>query len=232
MNLSILLPSPLRIVLGLATVSIPCALGVTSFVPVPSFDSDPRGGAAEWDIFTAASGSQGASPITSGLNVSTSSEMTIDVLAAIASPGGLIAGGDTYYSHSGAYAFSIDVAFAQGVDFARVSYALVGAQGAPEPFPVAPEIVDATSLGSGSYNDANNNTIFYTDFELASSQTEITATFGDTPAPFMSFRSINGVRVEGLSANPIPEPSSALLAMLGIAAVGLNRRRPQVSPLR
>ena len=192
---------------------------------MPGFDSDPRGGAAEWDIFTAPDGSQGAAPVTAGLNVPTSSNVNISILANIASPGGLIAGGDSYYSHSGAYAFSVDIAFSSVVEFARISYALVGSQGAPDPFPVPPEIVDATSLGSGSYSDTNNNTIFYTDFELGASQTNVTATFGDTPAPFSSFRSINGIRVEGLTAAPIPEPSSTVLALLGLTALVFNRKR-------
>ncbi len=201
------------------------SMAATSFVPVPGFDVDPKGGSAEWDIFTAPDGAQGAAPVTAGLNVPTSSGLRIDVLVDIASPGGLIAGGDSYYSHSGAYAFEVQTAFSVGVEFARVSYALVGSQGAPEAFPVAPDIVDAVSLGSGSYADGNSNTVFYTDFDLGGTKTEVTATFGDVPAPFSSFRSINGIRVEGLSSAPIPEPQTAGLALLGLIAMACRRRR-------
>lgn len=204
--------------LGLASVT---TFAATTFVPVPGFDADARGGSAEWDLFTSPSGSQGAAPVSAGLNTPTSTDLNINVLVDIPSPGGLLAGGDSYYSHSGAYSFEAIAAFSVGVDFARVSYALVGSQGAPDPFPVAPDIVAATSLSSGSYTDGTN-TIFYTDFELGSTSTDITATFGDVPAPFSSFRSINGVRIEGLSAAPIPEPGSAALILLGI--VFISRR--------
>ena len=162
-------------------------------------------------------------PVSAGLNAPTSTDLNINVLVDIPSPGGLLAGGDSYYSHSGAYSFDVLATFSVGVDFARVSYALVGSQGAPDSFPIAPDIVDATSLGSGTYNDGTN-TIFYSDFDLGSTSTNITATFGDTPAPFSSFRSINGVRIEGLSVAPIPEPSSALLILIGFGVV-MRRRR-------
>ena len=216
--------SPLHACITALALAAVNGFGATSFVPVTGFESDPRGGAAEWDIFTASEGSQGTAPFTAGLNAPTSSGVSINVLAPITSPGGLIAGGDSYYSHSGAYGFSVNVEFAENVDFARISYALVGSQGAPDPFPISPDIAAATSLGSGSYSDANNNTVFYTDFELDSPETIITATFGDTPAPFSSFRSINGIRAEGLSAAPIPEPSSTLLLMLGLTTC-IRRRR-------
>lgn len=207
-------------VLGLAAMT---SFAATTFVPLHGFDSDVRGGSAEWDLFTAPSGSQGAAPVSAGLNTPTSTDLNINVLVPIQSPGGIIGGGDSYYSHSGAYSFEVAAAFSVGIDFARVSYALVGSQGAPDPFPIAPDIAAATSLGSGSYADGTN-TIFYTDFELGSTATDITATFGDAPAPFSSFRSINGVRIEGLSAAPIPEPSSTVLLLLGFGFFVRRRR--------
>jgi|MDTC01.3.fsa_nt_gb hypothetical protein len=197
---------------------------VTSFVPAPNFAADSKSGSAEWDIFTSPDGSQGAAPFTAGSNVPTSTELNINVLVPIETPGGLLAGGDSYYSHSGAYGFEVQTAFSVGVDFARVSYALVGSQGAPAPFPISPDIVDATSLNSGSYSDSNNNTVFYSDFDLGGTKTDITATFGDTPAPFSSFRSINGVRIEALSSAPIPEPSSAALLLIGLSFVARRKR--------
>ena len=199
------------------------SFAATTFVPVPGFDADVRGGSAEWDLFTAPSGSQGAAPVSVGLNAPTSTDLNINVLVAIPSPGGIIGGGDSYYSHSGAYSFDAVASFSVGVDFARVSYALVGSQGSPDPFPIAPDIAAATSLSSGSYSDGTN-TIFYADFDLGSTTTDITATFGDAPAPFSSFRSINGVRIEGLSAAPIPEPSSAALLLLGLGFIARRRR--------
>lgn len=223
MTTSSILHKTLITLSGALGITIVTTLAATTFVPVPGFEADARGGAAEWDLFTAPSGSQGAAPVSAGLNTPTSTDLNINVLVAIPSPGGIVGGGDSYYSHSGAYGFEVTAAFSVGVDFARVSYALVGSQGAPDPFPVAPDIAAATSLSSGTYSDGTN-TIFYTDFDLGATKTDLTATFGDTPAPFSSFRSINGVRIEGLSAAPIPEPSSATLLLLGLGFV-MRRRR-------
>ena len=64
--------------LGLASVT---TFAATTFVPVPGFDADARGGSAEWDLFTSPSGSQGAAPVSAGLNTPTSTDLNINVLA-------------------------------------------------------------------------------------------------------------------------------------------------------
>ncbi|MEM7386291.1 MAG: hypothetical protein AAF514_15220 [Verrucomicrobiota bacterium] len=205
--------------------SLPSSIsGATTFVPSSGFGVDPVAGAAEWDVFSDASGVQSGGTV-SGNNAPTSNSLTIDVVAPITPPGGLLGGGDSYYAHSGAYQFEVQSAFSTGVDFARISYALVGTQGAPDPFPIAPSISGATLIRNGFYGDSNNNTIFFSDFDLGNPQTDISARFGDVPQPFSSFRSINGVRIEGLSTRPIPEPSVLLLGAIAAGLGTLRRRR-------
>ena len=95
-------------------------------------------------------------------------------------------------------------------------------------YSIPPVIPGAVPLGSNSYPapDDGGQNIFYHDFELAEPSSSISVNaFGDAP-PGFSFRSFDALLIEGFNATPVqvPEPSSSLLALLGVAMV-FHRKR-------
>ncbi|MEM7147408.1 MAG: PEP-CTERM sorting domain-containing protein [Verrucomicrobiota bacterium] len=218
-----------------AVFSFSSARAVTNFGVANNFLIDPGAYSASWDFFSTTSGSQGAAQATAGPNPLTGTDASTTILVPFTSPpGGLLppagpGAGDRYYVHDGAFSWSETATSVNPVDYIRISYALVGSGfGGTAPFPIGPNLsVGNTPLGGGAYNDpAGGNRIFYFDYVLDSPQTSVTATFGDVPAPFSSFRSVNGVEIVGMTLQPgaVPEPSRALLVAGGLA-IGLFRRR-------
>ncbi|MEM9080004.1 MAG: hypothetical protein AAGC74_04860 [Verrucomicrobiota bacterium] len=193
---------------------------------------DPDQGATVTAVEPSFGYNQGPAQTTFGTISVTDSLVTSDVLDHYNFPGGFLFNPDSYYIHNGAFQWNTSITLAATVDYVRVSYALLGFGGTPaSAFDNAPSIAGATLLDSGSYDDITS-TVFYYDFQLASSSTEIDTTFGDLiSTPFApgffpgSFKSIDAIQVEGLNVAPtaIPEPSAALLGLLG--TLGLLRRR-------
>lgn len=67
----------------------------------------------------------------------------------------------------------------------------------------------------------------FTDLQLGASATKIEASFGDAIFPGFpgSFRSVDGVQICVFNSEPVPEPTSIALALLGASFV-LRRKRP------
>ena len=183
---------------------------------------------ASWDTFTfespvvGESGSHGVAQAGFGELV-TSSDLTSETIAAYDKPpGGFNFNPDTYYFHNGGATWTATAGLSSGVSYVRVSYALLGFGGsAPEAYAVGPEIAGATLINSGSYGTETTQ-VFFSDFELESSATDVIATFGDTPVG-QSFRSIDSVQLEFFNTAPIPEPSA--FSLLGLASLALLKRR-------
>lgn len=191
---------------------------------------------ASWDTWSysapsgvTGSGSQGAAQASDG-SVITSSDLETNVIDAYEFPGGLGSNPDTYYFHTGGAVWTGSLSLSQEVSFVRVSYSLLGFGGTPpEDYPLTPNIPGATPLGGGQYPSDDGlilGSVFYQDLALAGPQTEIETTFGDVVFPGYpgSFRSVDGVQLEVFETAPIPEPSSSLLALLGVALIGHRRR--------
>ena len=186
---------------------------------------------ASWDTFTfsspaPASGSQGSPQATTGGIVDAgSSVLNTTVFGNLAPPAGLYSGGDRYYIHSGGATWQPDFALTATVSFVRVSYSLAQAGGA---YGIPPTIPGATPIGASSYAapDGGGQNIFYHDFELPEPSSSISVNaFGDAP-PGFSFRSFDALLIEGFNSSPVqvPEPSSFLLGLLGVAMV-FHRKR-------
>lgn len=193
-------------------------------------------GSASWDTWSysptpdeTGSGSQGAAQTTTGV-LMTGSDLQTEVIDAYEFPGGLGTNPDTYYFHTGGGSWTGSVQLSEAVTHVRVSYSLLDfGGGAADPYPAAPAIAGATSLGSGQYTTDDGlilGTVFYEDFALAGPQTEIETTFGDVLFPGYpgSFRSVDGVQMEVFEAAPIPEPTSGALALIGLTLLGRRRR--------
>ncbi len=211
------------ILLSLVTAVAPAA---TVWSPAPNAVAS-----ASWDTFTfsspaPASGSQGSPQATTGGIVDAgSSVLNTTVFGNLAPPAGLYSGGDRYYLHSGGATWQPDFALTATVSFVRVSYSLEQAGGA---YGIPPVISGATPVGSNSYPapDGGGQNIFYHDFELPGPSSSISVNaFGDAP-PGFSFRSFDALLIEGFNSTPVPvpEPSSSLLGLLGVA-VALRRKR-------
>ena len=159
------------------------------------------------------------------------SELTTRVSQAYTSPpGGLLGNPDTYYIHDGGLTWTANVSLRSTVDYVRVSYSLfAGGMGGPAAFGMAPSVVGATLINTGSYL-SGNNTVFYSDLQLTSGASQISAEFGDLVFPNFpgSFRSLDAVQVEVFDAPPIsliPEPSSLVLLAGGMLALAGRRKR-------
>ena len=162
---------------------------------------------------------------TGGIVDAGSSVLNTTVFGNLAPPAGLYSGGDRYYLHSGGATWQPDFALTATVSFVRVSYSLEQAGGA---YGIPPVISGATPVGSNSYPapDGGGQNIFYHDFELPGPSSSISVNaFGDAP-PGFSFRSFDALLIEGFNSTPVPvpEPSSSLLGLLGVA-VALRRKR-------
>lgn len=88
----------------------------------------------------------------------------------------------------------------------------------------------ATVINAGSYGtskDGIEGVVFFTDLQLGASATKIEASFGDTIFPGFpgSFKSVDGVQICVFNSEPVPEPTSTALALLGALFV-LRRKRP------
>ena len=72
----------------------------------------------------------------------------------------------------------------------------------------------------------NEGVVFFTDLQLGASATKIEASFGDAIFPGFpgSFRSVDGVQICVFNSEPVPEPTSMALALLGASFV-LRRKR-------
>lgn len=191
---------------------------------------------ASWDNWSYApptgqigTGSQGSAQEISGALI-TSSDLETAVMDSYEFPGGLGFNPDTYYFHTGGGSWRASLELAESVTYVRVSYSLLGFGGSPaEDFPVIPRIEGATSLGGGRYATDDGlilGNIYYHDFVLGSPQNVVETTFGDDIFPGFegSFRSVDGVQLEVFRSAPIPEPSTGLLALIGIGMVWLRRR--------
>ena len=211
------------ILLSLVTAVAPAA---TVWSPAPNAVAS-----ASWDTFTfsspaPSSGSQGSPQATTGGIVDAgSSVLNTTVFGNLAPPAGLYSGGDRYYIHSGGATWQPDFALTATVSFVRVSYSLAQAGGA---YGIPPVIPGATPIGASSYPapDGGGQNIFYHDFELPGPSSSISVNaFGDAP-PGFSFRSFDALLIEGFNSAPVqvPEPSSSLLGLLGVAMV-FHRRR-------
>ena len=211
------------ILLSLSTVS---AIAATVWSPAPNAVAS-----ASWDTFTFASsapatGSQGGPQATTGGIVDTgSSVLNTTVFGNLAPPAGLLSGGDRYYLHNGGATWQPDFVLTAPVSFVRVSYSLAEAG---EAYAIPPAISGATPIGSNSYPapDGGGQNIFYHDFELSGPSSSISVNaFGDT-SPGFSFRSFDALLVEGFESTPVqvPEPSSSLLGLLGVAMVFRRKR--------
>jgi len=199
--------------------------GATVFRPAPNALAS-----TSWDTFifetpvVGDSGTHGSAQAISGAFISTSDLSSETIAAYDRPPGGFNFNPDTYYFHNGGGAWTVSAALTSGVEFVRVSYALLGFGGsAPEAFAEGPEIPGATSINSGSYSTGTSQ-VFFSDFNVATSTTEITATFGDS-AIGQSFRSIDAVQLEFFSAVPVPEPSSLLMGVMVVGFFALRRKR-------
>jgi len=186
---------------------------------------------AAWDIFSFSSpnagdsGSHGAAQSSTGSLITTSDLSTEITDSYDTPPGGFLGNPDTYYVHNGGFLWTAALTTSTPVSHVRVSYALfAGGMGGPSAFGNTPEITGATLINSGSYT-SGNNTVFFTDLELATPGTSISSSFGDQLFPMFpgSFRSIDSVQVEVFDSAPVPEPSSFLLLCLG--AFPLLRRK-------
>ena len=188
---------------------------------------------ASWDTFTAVNAtgeiaptsSHGVAQASSGLLITSSDLGTAIIDSYNPSIGGLGSNPSTYYLHDGGATWSADLTLSSTVTFVRVSYSLLGFGGdGPSAFAAGPEITGATELNSGSYS-GESNTVFFTDLQLAAGSSSINADFGDVLFPGFpgSFRSVDGVQVEVFNAAPVPEPSVALLGLIG--ALNLLRRK-------
>jgi len=204
------------ILLSLVTAVAPPA---TVWSPAPNAVAS-----ASWDTFTfsspaPASGSQGSPQATTGGIVDAgSSVLNTTVFGNLAPRAGLYSGGDRYYLHNGGATWQPDFALTATVSFVRVSYSLAQAGGA---YGIPSVIPGATPIGVNSYPapDGGGQNIFYHDFELPGPSSSISVdAFGDDP-PGFSFRSFDALLVEGFNGTPVPEPSSFLLGLLGVAMV-------------
>lgn len=211
------------ILLSLVTVAAPAA---TVWSPAPNAVAS-----ASWDTFTfssptPATGSQGSPQATTGGIVDTgSSVLNTTVFGNLAPPAGLYSGGDRYYLHGGGATWQPDFVLTATVSFVRVSYSLAQAGGA---YGIPPVISGATPVGSNSYPapDGGGQNIFYHDFELSGPSSSISVNaFGDAP-PGFSFRSFDALLIEGFNSTPVPvpEPSSSILGLLGVA-MAFRRKR-------
>ena len=211
------------ILLSLVTVAAPAA---TVWSPAPNAVAS-----ASWDTFTfssptPATGSQGSPQATTGGIVDTgSSVLNTTVFGNFAPPAGLYSGGDRYYLHGGGATWQPDFVLTGTVSFVRVSYSLAQAGGA---YGIPPVISGATPVGSNSYPapDGGGQNIFYHDFELSGPSSSISVNaFGDAP-PGFSFRSFDALLIEGFNSTPVPvpEPSSSILGLLGVA-MAFRRKR-------
>ena len=210
---------------------ITAILGIAPLHAVTIWNSSANAlASASWDSFTfqstavGESGSHGSAQATTGTLI-IASDLSTEILDSYEFPGGILGGGDSYYSHTGGYEWTASADFSETVGYLRISYSLVGAMGAPSPFPNAPSITGATEIGSGSYT-TGNNTVFFTDFAFDFPSSSFSASFGDIVFPNFpgSFRSIDGVQFEVFDAVPVPEPSSALF-FFASSALFLRRRR-------
>ncbi len=206
------------ILLSLVTAAAPAA---TVWSPAPNAVAS-----ASWDTFTfsspaPATGSQGAPQAKTGGIVDTgSSVLNTTVIGNLAPRAGLYSGGDRYYLHNGGATWQPDFVLTGTVSFVRVSYCLAQAGGA---YGIPSVIPGATPIGANSYPapDGGGQNIFYHDFEFPGPSNSISVNaFGDAP-PGFSFRSFDALLVEGFNSTPVqvPEPSSALLGLLGVAMV-------------
>lgn len=211
------------ILLSLSTAS---AIAATVWSPAPNAVASASWDTFTFSSFTPATGSQGAPQATTGGIVDTgSSVLNTSVFGNLNPPAGLIAGGDRYYLHSGGATWQPDLSLTAPVSFVRVSYSLGGAGSA---YAIPPVIPGATPIGSSSYPapDDGGQNIFYHDFELSGPSSSISVNdFGDSP-PGFSFRSFDALLIEGFNSTPVqvPEPSSALLGLLGVAMVFRRKR--------
>ena len=204
---------------------------------------------AEWDNWTYASTtvenpgqSQGSGTTTTagGGFTFTSTDVTTDILQDNTDNplgNGLGFGptaGDTYYIHTGAYQWNVNVTLSSAVDYFRVSYALVGREStstAAADFANTPSLSDAEAIDSGSYNyNGSLNSVFYTTFELDEASDTFAVSFGDIVTPGFypgSFKSIDGIYVEAFNGTPnaVPEPQAFALLSGLIALICLATRR-------
>ncbi|MCH1499279.1 MAG: PEP-CTERM sorting domain-containing protein [Akkermansiaceae bacterium] len=90
------------------------------------------------------------------------------------------------------------------------------------------DVTDLINAGSyGTSKDGIEGVVFFTDLQLGASATKIEASFGDTIFPGFpgSFKSVDGVQICVFNSEPVPEPTSTALALLGALFV-LRRKRP------
>jgi len=213
------------ILLALATAS---ASAATVWLPSPnalasaSWDSWSIPGSPEGLI--AGTHSQGNPQATTGSLVNVgASGLDATLGGSLTPPAGVYGGGDRVYSHAGSTQWAPSVQLTGPVSFVRVSYSLFQDGAA---FAIPPVIPGATPIGSNSYSDAGGNSVYYHDFQLPGPSASIsTLSFGD-PNGVPSFRSFDSLLVEVFNSNPapVPEPSSALLGVLG-AAMAFRRKR-------
>ena len=225
-------------------------LGYQAHAAVNFHVSDDALASAEWDTWSSSgstypgfgapvtvaeqSVSQGAGAYTSSGANFTSSSVTTNIINDFTSPpGGLLSGGDTFYSHDGAYSWDVDVGLDSVATHFRVSYALKNSSfGAASDFSIpAYSTSGASSVATGSYSSSvNDNIIFYTTFAVAGPpSSSFSASFSDVvfggPSFPGSFKSMDGIYVEAFNGTPInvPEPQafaliSGLVTVLFLAA--------------
>ena len=157
--------------------------------------------------------------------------MTRNVTDAYSFIGGLGSNPDTYYFHDGGANWTGSLELAEAASYVRVSYSLLGGRGGPpSPYSVGPSVEGATVINAGSYGtskDGIEGVVFFTDLQLGASATKIEASFGDAIFPGFpgSFKSVDGVQICVFNSEPVPEPTSTALALLGALFV-LRRKRP------
>ena len=180
--------------------------------------------------------SQGAGEYTSSGGNFISSNVTTNIINDFTSPpGGLLGGGDTFYSHDGAYSWDVDVELDSAATHFRVSYALVNSSfGAASDFSIpAYSTSGASSVASGSYSSSvNDNIIFYNTFAVAGPPSgSFSAAFSDLvfggPSFPGSFKSMDGIYVEAFNGTPnaVPEPQAFALISGLVAVLFLAVRR-------
>ena len=205
-----------------------------------SWDTWSSGGSPSYPGFGAPitvgeqSVSQGAGEYTNSGGNFISSNVTTNIINDFTSPpGGLLGGGDTFYSHDGAYSWDVDVELDSAATHFRVSYALKNSSfGAASDFSIpAYSTSGASSVATGSYSSSvNDNIIFYTTFAVAGPpSSSFSASFSDVvfggPSFPGSFQSVDGIYLEAFNGSPsaVPEPQafaliSGLIAILSLAA--------------
>ena len=143
------------------------------------------------------------------------------------------------YFHDGGATWNGSLELAEEASYVRVSYSLLGGRGGPpSAYSVGPSVEGATVINAGSYGtskDGIEGVVFFTDLQiyrftdlqLGASATKIEASFGDAIFPGFpgSFRSVDGVQICVFNSEPVPEPTSIALALLGASFV-LRRKRP------